>query len=504
MGNKNYLLGIDIGSSGCKVSLLDLNRRKNTTLSGEINTYYPRPGWAEQNPEDWISKVAILVSKLLKKESCLAEDIIAIGLSGVTHSLLMLDKDRNVLERTIHITDSRSFRQVERLKKEAGDLILKTALNPAGVMWTISMLDWIREKDKNRWNKISRILFPKDYIRFRLTGSEVTDYIDAQGTLLFDPIKKKWDTRLTDLIQLDPEVLPELAEPTDIVGKVTTDGASWSGLEEGTPVIAGTTDTLLEVFAAGSKNKGDCTVKLATFGRICVLTDKPFCGNGLINYSYILPGMWYPGTGTRSCGTSLRWCRDQFFKELDTGKAYSFMTDGAEKIPSGSEGLIFHPYLQGEGSPYDDPLLRGDFIGLTLHHTRDHIIRSVLEGVAFSLLDSINFIKKKGIKIKPPLRFIGGGSKSALWTEILSNVLGYDAIVPQVTDPSAGAALIAGVGKGIFKTYGQAQEFNYGISREISSDDRENVRYGEIFTIYKEAQKKLEDINHQLAKGYDS
>ena len=180
------------------------------------------------------------------------------------------------------------------------------------------------------------------------------------------------------------------------------------------------------------------------------------------------------------------------------------MTDGAEKIPSGSEGLIFHPYLQGEGSPYDDPLLRGDFIGLTLHHTRDHIIRSVLEGVAFSLLDSINFIKKKGIKIKPPLRFIGGGSKSTLWTEILSNVLGYDAIVPQVTDPSAGAALIAGVGKGIFKTYGQAQEFNYGISREISSDDRENVRYGEIFTIYKEAQKKLEDINHQLAKGYDS
>jgi xylulokinase len=242
---------------------------------------------------------------------------------------------------------------------------------------------------------------------------------------------------------------------------------------------------------------------LATFGRICVITDKPFYGEGLINYSYIFPGKWYPGTGTRSCGTSLRWSRDQFFRDIDKEDAYLLIDKGAEKIQAGSQGLIFHPYLQGEGSPYDDPLLRGDFIGLTLHHTRDHMARSIMEGVSFSLLDSIEYIKGKGINIKPPLRCIGGGSKSRLWTKILTDVLGHDVIIPTITDPSVGAALIAGVGKGIFKDYEEAQEYNYGISDEISYDKNENLKYRDIFSIYKKAKKKLESINHQLATSYE-
>ncbi len=503
MGDKNYLLGIDIGSSGCKVTLLDLKEKQSTTLSEEINTYYPRPGWAEQKPEDWVNTVGALIKKITKDASCAAADILVIGFSGVTHSLVMLDKKRNVLGKTIHLTDGRSFEQAEKLRETAGDMILEITLNPVNVMWTISMLDWVREKDNNRWGKISKILFPKDYVRFRLTGSEVTDYIDAQGTMLFDPKKKRWDQRLTDLIKLDPRVLPELAEPTDIIGKITSGGASWSGLKEGTPVIAGTTDTLLEVFAAGSRKAGDCTVKLATFGRICVLAEEPSYGNGLINYSYIIPGMWYPGTGTRSCGSSLRWCRDQFYRDLDMKDLYSFITEEAGKTPPGAEGLIFHPYLQGEGSPYDDPLLRGDFIGLTLHHTRGHLARSVMEGTSFSLLDSLGFIKEKGINIRPPLRFIGGGSNSRLWTEILSDVLGEEAIVPGNTDPSVGASLIAGVGIGVFEDYGQAQDFNCSIAREVSCNENNNLVYKKIFKIYKESQRRLEDINHQLAGGHD-
>ncbi len=500
MGDKNYLLGIDIGSSGCKVSLLDLKEKQITTLSDETTTFYPRPGWAEQKPEDWINLTGLLVKKILKEKSCQAKDILAIGFSGVTHSLVMLDKDRNVLGRAIHLTDNRSYKQSQKLKEKAGDMILEIALNTVNVMWTISMLDWVREKDNKRWRKISRILFPKDYVRFRLTGSEATDYIDAQGTLLFDPKKKEWDQRLTDLINLDPKVLPELAEPIDIIGKITSEGSSWSGLKEGTPVITGTTDTLLEIFAAGSKKTGDCTIKLATFGRICVLAEGPFYGNGLVNYSYIIPGMWYPGTGTRSCGTSLRWCRDQFYRNMDVKNIYSFMDDEAGKIPPGAEGLIFHPYMQGEGSPYDDPRLRGDFIGLTLHHTRGHLTRSVLEGVSFSLLDSINFIKEKGVIIRPPLRFLGGGSNSRLWTGILSDVLGEEAIVPENTDPSVGACLIAGVGIGIFEDYQEAQDFNSGTAREVPCNEINNSRYKRIFKIYKESQRRLQDINHLLAE----
>jgi xylulokinase len=299
-------------------------------------------------------------------------------------------------------------------------------------------------------------------------------------------------------------VLPETVEPCTLAGKIGSNGALWSGLKKGTPVITGSTDTVMEVFSAGSKDDGDCTVKLATFGRICIITSKPHYGKGLINYSYLIPGKWYPGTGTKSCGTSFRWCRDQFFSELDKDEAYPIMTEKAGKIPSGSQGLIFHPYLQGEGSPYDDPLLRGDFIGLTLHHTRDHIARAILEGTCFSLLDSLNFIKEKNIEIKPPLRFIGGGTRSNLWTQILADILGYDAVIPRNTDPSIGAALLAGVGAGIFSNLNQAQEFNRGILREIYFEPGKNSEYLEIFNIYKDTQSRLEDINHELAGKYDA
>lgn len=497
-----YLMGIDIGSSGCKVSILDLKYIKFRTFSSEYPTYYPKPGWAEQDPEDWIKSLSKLIKTALKAIGCQPEEISAIGMSGVTHSLLMLDKNRKILGKTIHLTDGRSSRQADRLEKLAGDLILNKCLNPVGVMWTISMLDWVRENDRDRWEKMSRILFPKDYIKFRLTGVEVTDEVDAQGTLLYDPIARKWDSQLADLIGLDMSVLPKIAGPVETIGKITAEGQKWSGLSVGTPVINGTTDTLLEVFTAGLNSTGQCTVKLATFGRICVMDSKPGPGKGLINYSYILPGLWYPGTGTRSCGTSLKWCRDQFYKEFRKEEdVYSIMMENAKSISPGAEGLIFHPYLQGEGSPYDDPHLRGDFLGLSLHHTRNHIVRAVVEGVAFSLLDSIEFIKQKGISIKPPLKFIGGGAKSDLWTKILADVLGFDAIVPKNTDPSTGAAILAGVGTGVYKDLIEGQKINNEVARKIKYNKDNNKLYSNYFKIYKKTQTLLSDIYHDMADG---
>ncbi len=495
-----YLMGIDIGSSGCKVSILNLKDRRFRTFSSEYQTYYPKPTWAEQDPEDWIKSLSKLIRKSLKETGCQPEEIIAVGMSGVTHTLLMLDKNRKVLGRTIHLTDGRSSRQADRLEKLAGNLILNKCLNPVGFMWTISMLDWVRENDRDRWGKMSKILFPKDYVKFRLTETEVTDEVDAQGTLLYDPIARKWDRQLADLIGLDMSVLPEITGPVETIGKITAEGQKWSGLHMGTPVINGTTDTLLEVFAAGLNSIGQCTVKLATFGRICVLDSEPSPGRELINYSYIMPGLWYPGTGTRSCGTSLRWCRDQFYKELGKEEnAYSVMMEDARVVSVGAEDLIYHPYLQGEGSPYNDPHLRGDFLGLSLYHTRNHIVRAVIEGIAFSLLDSINSIKQKGIKIKPPLRFIGGGAKSDLWTEILADVLGFDAIVPKNTDPSIGAAILAGVGPGVFKDLIEGQKINSEVAREIKYNKDNNKIYNNYFKRYKKTQALLSGVYHEMA-----
>jgi len=499
---KEFLLGIDIGSGGCKATLLNVCSKKIITLSREYPTYYPKAGWAEQDCEDWIKNAGQLIKLLLDRSDCLPEQIRAVGIGGVTHSPVLLDENRNVLGPVIHLTDARSFEQAEWLRKKAGSIILKTGLNPVDVMWTISMLLWIRENDFDRWSRISKILFPKDYVRFRLTGSEVTDEVDAQGTLLFNPLKKRWQSDLLKLIELNRDVLPEVASPVDVVGKVTSEGSEWSGLKPETPVIAGTTDTLLEVYASGSIKPGDCTVKLATFGRICVITDKPCYGKGLVNYSYIKEGLWYPGTGTRSFATSLRWFRDEFCKDIANLKdAYSIMDGEAEDIPPGAGGLLYHPYLQGEGSPYNDPHLRGDFIGLSLHHKRSHLIRAILEGTAFSLLDCVNFIKSKGIKINMPLKFIGGGTNSKLWTEIVADVLGSGAVVPAATDPSIGAALLAGVGTGVYKSIEDAQKVNSGFSRKIRHDKEKTEAYNNLFNIYKKVQNLLVDVNHNLSES---
>jgi xylulokinase len=338
-------------------------------------------------------------------------------------------------------------------------------------------------------------------VRFRLTGHEGTDNVDAQGTLLFNTLENRWDERLCALIDLDIELLPDVAKPADVVGEITEEGAQLSGLEAGTPVIAGTTDTLLEVMASGAKRPGDCTVKLATFGRICVLADKPVYDERLITYSYITPGLWYPGTGTKSFASSLRWFRDQFCRDIQQRPdAFEQMEREGASVPPGADSVLFHPYLQGEGSPYNDPLLRGDFVGLTLHHTRSHLIRAVMEGTAFSLRDSINFLKQKGIAIQGPLRFIGGGTRGRLWPSILADVLGNDGVVPRATDPSLGAAMLAGVGTGIFSSVEEAQERVKGFSREIQFDRKRSRIYDELFQQYIDVHDRLVEINHRLSE----
>lgn len=498
----DYLLGIDIGSGGCKVTLFNIERNASITRNEECPTYYPRAGWAEQNAEDWVIETGKLIKLVLEEENIPSTAIVAVGVGGVTHSPVLLDKNRKVLGRVIHITDARSAKQAEGLRNRAHELMLSIGLNAVSVIWTIAMLQWLKESEPERWSRISKILFPKDYVRFRLTGTEVTDHIDAQGSLLYNPLKKKWDERLISLVSLNKEFLPEVVEPEVIAGEVTEEGAEWSGLEKGTKVIAGTTDTALEVFAAGSNRPGDTTVKLATFGRICVIADRPLPDEKLITYSYIKPGLWYPGTGTKSFASSLRWFRDQFCRELDSISAYGVIDEEVEKVKPGSDGIIFHPYLQGEGSPYNDPYLRGDFIGLTMHHKREHLIRAVMEGAAFSLLDSIGYIEQKGIRIEPPLRFIGGGTRSKVWPKIVSDILGEDGVIPIATDPSFGAALLAGIGLGVFSSVEEAQGIQKGYSKIVEHNKENSKIYRDLFELYKKGHDVLVDIHHRLSESF--
>ncbi len=495
-----HLLGIDIGSGGCKATLLNSEKGTASTVSEEYPVYYPAPGWAEQDSGDWLKACASAIGRLLEREGRDKVQIEAVCVGGVTHSPVLLGSDDDVLGRVMHITDTRSHPQVDKLEALCGPKILERAFNPVEAMWTLPMLMWIKENDRPRFDRIKKILFPKDYIRYMLSGTDCTDHIEAEGTLFYSPSKKEWDQELFNLTGLDKDVLPDLFQPTDIAGKVSRKGAEWSGLKEGTPMLVGSTDTMLEVFAAGAANPGDCTVKLATFGRICVITDSPFSGKGLVNYSYIKEGLFYPGTGTKSFAASLRWARDQFCRDLKGSEAYSIMTSEAEKIAAGAEGLIYHPYLQGEGSPYNDPSLKADFLGLTLHHSRAHMIRAVLEGTAASLKDSMEFLKEEGIVIKGVLKFIGGGSVSSLWTQIVADMLGKDAVIPYYRDASLGSAMLAGIGAGAFSSYKAAQKKVFKILREIKYNKINNNIYKQFFSVYKSSQEKCQDIYH--LKGY--
>jgi xylulokinase len=329
--------------------------------------------------------------------------------------------------------------------------------------------------------------------------------VDAEGTLLYDPLKRQWDERLLGLIGLERDRLPEAVHAAQIVGRITEKGSAWSGLPAGVPVIAGTTDTLLELIASGVRKPGDCTVKLATFGRICVLSAEPYFERGLITYSYLLPDRWYPGTGTKSFASSLRWFRDNFCRDLGEGaEAFTVMEREAAGITPGSGGLLYHPYLQGEGSPYNDPRLRGDFIGLSLHHRRAHLIRAVMEGTAFSLLDSMNFIREMKIEAREPVRYIGGGTRSMLWTRIVADVLGMDGIKPGANDPSVGAALVAGLGAGVFGSLEEAQELVEGGAEPVAHDEKNTARYAELFGRYEAAVGLLTELYHGLSSFGES
>ena len=296
---------------------------------------------------------------------------------------------------------------------------------------------WVQENEPDNFKKLRYLFFEKDYIRYCLTGVYCTDYIEAQGSMLYDCNTNRWSNELLQLAGITGDMLPPVVNPTDIIGSVTKEAAYRTGLAEGTPVICGTTDTVMEVFAAGA-------VKLATAGRICVITERPYPNPYLVNYAHVVEGLWYPGTGTKAAASSYRWYRDTF------GENYAELNEGAEKIPVGSEGLRYHPYINGELTPYADPGLCGSFIGIRATHTKAHFTRSVLEGVSLSLLHSKKTLEALGISLGKKAVIIGGGAKGDLWRQITADCLGMELVKTISSDSSLGSAMLAGVAIGAF------------------------------------------------------
>jgi xylulokinase len=493
--DKSYLMGLDFGSGSLKITLISTTGEIIGLESEEYLTYTPKLSWAEQNPEDWWNAFKHAYKRMKLKLNFNPKDILAIAPDAATHTAILMDKNFNFLRKAILWTDQRSYEQVNLLKKKFGKITLSISLNTLSPAWTLPQLLWIKENQTDIWEKTEKILFVKDYIRYKLCGGYITDWIDAAGSMLFDVQKNKWSEDLCEILGFPIDKLPEVVSPTCVVGKVSKKASQETDLPENIPVITGTTDTALEVFGAGAIKEGQATVKLATAGRICIVTEKPYPNKFLFNYRHVIPEKWYPGTATNSCASSFRWFKNVLGKYKNNGiSVYNELDKNASEIPVGSEGLFFHPYLLGELTPYNDPQLKGSFIGVSIKHTNAHFTRAVLEGVAYSLKDSIGVLDNLGLSIKDAY-IIGGGAKSLLWRQIVADVLGIEIKKPLVDDSSFGSALLAGVSIGIYSSFEEAVNKCVKIEKRVKPNLANHDKYNKYFNIYK-------DIHDQLKSTY--
>lgn len=485
-----YLLGVDFGGGASKATLLAETGVTAAAASSEYPTLYPNPGWTEQDPDEWYRAIKENIAAVLEKSGVSPADIAAVCLDAPTHTAVLCDRDGTVLRPAIYWTDARSLSEVAELREKAGDLILEQSLHKIDTIWTLPQLYWVKKNEPEVWEKTGMIFFAKDYLRYRLTGKFATDFIEAQGSMLFDCRKNCWSEELCGLIGLNMDLLPPLLRPSDIAGEITPSAAADLGLAAGTPVICGTTDTAMEVLASGAVNEGQMTVKLATAGRICVITDKAWPSRHLVNYSHVKEGLWYPGTATKAAASSYRWYRDTF------GADYRALDEGAAAVPPGSEGLFYHPYISGELTPYADPLLRGSFVGIRAGHGRGHFSRAVLEGVGYSLLACKKELETLGIAHDPVARIIGGGGKSPLWRQIVADMLGIPLLEVENSDSSLGAAMLAGVACGIFADFDDAAGKCTRLLSRTEPDPETHAFYQQQYETYVRIHDALAPIYH--------
>ncbi|MDO8300680.1 xylulokinase [Lacisediminimonas sp.] len=498
---KSWLMGIDMGAGSLKTMIIDSDGKVCGSAAADIATHSPKPLWSEQDPAEWWRAVCSTVPLALAEAGIAATDIAAISFSAGAHTPVLEDAQGNLVRPAILWNDQRSGEESRELQAAHGDRILALGLNRPAPTWTMPQFLWLVRHEPEAVRKTARVYVAKDWLRSRLTGTWETDRTEAVGTLLFDPARDAWSQELCELAQWNIATLPPLVNPTTVVGKVTADAARQTGLAEGTPVVCGTSDTSAETFGAGSVEAGDGTVKLATAGTVSVVSKTPHVHPTLINYPLAVPGLWYVITGTNSCASAHRWFRDRFLMTpgADGSAVFAEMDRLAASVAPGAEGLLFHPYLQGERAPYWDPLLRADFVGMSFRHDKAHFSRAIYEGIAFSLRDVLDQFRAQGMDIKTA-RIIGGGSKSATWRQIVADILNVEILLPETTDASFGAALLAGVGIGVFSDEMSAAKKCARIVDRSVPDPARVAFYDKLFCIYKDAQAGLVAVNHALSR----
>ena len=496
-----YLLGIDVSTTGVKALLVAADGQVVGSANTEQPLYTPHPLWSEQDPADWWNGAIRSVRQVLADTGVDGSQVVAVGLTGQMHGLTLLDQAGQVLRPAILWNDGRTAAQCDEMRARLGkERLVAITGNDALTGFTAPKILWVREHEPEVYARVAHILLPKDYVRYRLTGGFAVDCADGAGMILMDIKQRAWSGEVLEALQIPAEWLPQVFEGPQVTGTITAEAAQLTGLKAGTPVVGGGGDQAAGAVGAGAVQPGVVSLALGTSGVVFASTSAPLIEpqGRLHAFCHAVPGRWHLMGVMLSAAGSLRWYRDTFHPGLD----YDSLLAPAADIPAGCEGLLFLPYLTGERTPYPDPLARGAFVGLTIRHNEGHLVRAVLEGVAFGLRDSFELMKQAGQKEIRQVRVSGGGARSLLWRQILANVFGAELVTVNTTEGAAyGAALLAGVGAGLWPDVDAACQATVRLTGSTAPQPAEQAAYEKYYALYRQLYPALKEISHALSNS---
>ena len=494
-----YVLGIDTSTTATKAILVDEAGSVVGVAASEYDYETPHPLWAEQEPALWWVATCAAIRSVLEEAGVEGREVESVGLAGQMHGLVMLDEQGASLRPAILWNDGRTAAECDEIRATIGkQRFIQISGNDALAGFTAPKILWVRNNEPDVFAATRHVLLPKDFVRLQLTGEYATDRAGGAGTVLFDVAARDWSPELLTKLGLDSSWFSKTFEGTEVTGAITVEAAALTGLVAGTPVVAGGGDQAANGVGVGAVREGVAALSLGTSGVVFVSTDTPQIEpeGRLHAFCHAVPNKWHLMGVMLSAAGSLRWFHD----ELAPGEDIEALVASAESVSAGAEGLLFLPYLTGERTPHPDPLARGAFVGLTVRHTRAHMVRAVLEGVAFGLADSLTLIRHAGIAVEQ-VRASGGGIQSGLWRQILADVLDAEIVTVATTEGAAyGAAVLAAVGSEWFGSVEQATDTWVTVSNPTTPSGKAS-QYVEPYRRYRSLYPALAETFADMATG---
>lgn len=495
-----YLLGIDVGTSGTKSLICDETGHVLATATGVHPISNPRPLWSEQEPEDWWTATIESVQGVIAKAGINGAEIKGIGLSGQMHGLVCLDEGHNVLRPAILWNDQRTAAECADITDKVGyEKLIEIACNPALTGFTAPKILWVRKHEPEVYEKTRKMLLPKDYIRFRLSGTFATEVSDASGTLLLDIRQRNWSGELLQTLEIDPALLPPCFESPEVSSQVSDAAAEALGIAAGTPIVGGGGDQAAGAIGNGIVRQGVISATLGTSGVVFAFADSVVTDpKGRVHtFCHAVPGKWHVMGVMLSAGGSFQWFRNNL-AELECEQAaklntdpYEILCEEAEEAEPGCEGLLFLPYLTGERTPHADPNARGAWVGLTPRHGRCELVRSILEGITYGMKDSLEIIREMGVEISE-IRLSGGGARNEFWRQLQADIYANPVCTINAEEgPAYGVALLAGVGAGVWGNVQDACSAAISVTRNHQPNEADGQVYAKYYPEFQNLYRSL-------------